>query len=166
MAMLWYRWIWYYCYRWNKGWYYTRSIYLLINAYDQFKSKTNNVCEELARALELDHIAPTASFISKDTIYEEAYLPLYSYKHKEVEPKSGLNAWNAAPKNKGSTTLRPLNEVYIPIPREFHKRYPHFFINNIFKFEEIQSSHQGAKENKPEIRFKLVLPMVRLYRHL
>ena len=121
-------------------------------------SKPNNVCEEIARALDPEHIAPTASFIAKDTIYEEAYLPLYSYKHKEVEPKSGLNAWNAAPKSRGSTKLRPLNEVYIPIPREFHKRYPHFFINNIFDFEETQSSYKGAKENKPEIRFKLVLP--------
>lgn len=130
----------------------------LINAYDQFKSKPNNVCEEIARSLDLEHMAPTASFIAKDTIYEEAYLPLYSYKHKEVELKSGLNAWNAAPKSRGSTKLRPLNEVYIPIPREFHKRYPHFFINNIFDFEETQSSYQGAKENKPEIRFKLVLP--------
>lgn len=130
----------------------------LINAYDQFKSKPNNVCEEIARALDPEHIAPTASFISKDTIYEEAYLPLYSYKHKEVELKSGLNAWNAAPKSRGSTKLRPLNEVYIPIPREFHKRYPHFFINNIFEFEEAQSRYQGAKEDKPEIRFKLVLP--------
>ena len=93
----------------------------LINAYDQFKSKTNNVCEELARALELDHIAPTASFISKDTIYEEAYLPLYSYKHKEVEPKSGLNAWNAAPKNKGSTTLRPLTRYIYQFLESFIK---------------------------------------------
>lgn len=30
----------------------------------------------------------------------EVYLPLYSYRTKEVEEKSGLNAWNAASKNK------------------------------------------------------------------
>ena len=88
----------------------------------------------------------------------EAYLPLYSYQSKEVEEKSGLNAWNAAPKNKGSETLRPLNEVYIPIPREFHKKYPNFFTKNIFKFEEEQKSYQGNKENKPEVRFHLQLP--------
>jgi hypothetical protein len=51
----------------------------------------------------------------------EVYLPLYSYQSQEVEEKSGLNAWNGAPKSKGSDIPRPLNEVYIPIPREFHK---------------------------------------------
>jgi hypothetical protein len=88
----------------------------------------------------------------------EAYLPLYSYQSKEVEEKSGLNAWNAAPKNKGSETLRPLNEVYIPIPREFHKKHPNFFTKDIFKFEAEQKSYKGDKENKPEVRFHLQLP--------
>jgi hypothetical protein len=86
----------------------------------------------------------------------EVYLPLYSYRSKEVEEKSGLNAWNGASKNKGSETLRPLNEVYIPIPREFHKQHPDFFTRNIFKFEEEQRNYQG--ENKPEVRFYLQLP--------
>jgi hypothetical protein len=88
----------------------------------------------------------------------EAYLPLYSFKSKEVEEKSGLNAWNASPKNKGSDTLRPLNEVYIPIPREFHKKFPDFFTQDIFEFEREQKSFQGEKENKPEVRFYLELP--------
>lgn len=88
----------------------------------------------------------------------EVYLPLYSYRSKEVEEKSGLNAWNGASKNKGSETLRPLNEVYIPIPREFHKKYPSFFTENIFDFEENQKNYYGNKENKPEIRFNLQLP--------
>jgi hypothetical protein len=88
----------------------------------------------------------------------EVYLPLYSYQSKEVETRSGLNAWNAAPKNKGSETLRPLNEVYIPIPREFHKRHPDFFIKNIFEFERIRENFNGNKEDKSEIRFYLQLP--------
>lgn len=88
----------------------------------------------------------------------EAYLPLYSYQSKEVEEKSGLNAWNAAPKNKGSETLRPLNEVYIPIPREFHKKHPNFFTKDIFEFENEQKKYRGDKENKPEVRFHLQLP--------
>lgn len=88
----------------------------------------------------------------------EAYLPLYSYQSKEVEKKSGLNAWNAAPKNKGSETLRPLNEVYIPIPREFHKKHPDFFTKNIFEFENIRGNFNGNKEDKPEVRFQLQLP--------
>lgn len=64
----------------------------------------------------------------------EAYLPLYSYRSKEVEEKSGLNAWNASPKNKGSQALRPLNEVYIPVPKEFHDRNPDFFVKGIGRF--------------------------------
>lgn len=88
----------------------------------------------------------------------EVYLPLYSYRSKEVEEKSGLNAWNGASKNRGSETLRPLNEVYIPIPREFHKKHPDFFTKDIFEFENEQKSYQGNKENKPEVRFYLQLP--------
>lgn len=88
----------------------------------------------------------------------EVYLPLYSYRSKEVEEKSGLNAWNASPKNKGSNTPRPLNEVYIPIPREFHTKYPDFFTKNIFEFEKARESYQGSKEYKPEVRFHLQLP--------
>ncbi|RTY70613.1 restriction endonuclease PLD domain-containing protein [Flavobacterium sp. LB2P53] len=88
----------------------------------------------------------------------EVYLPLYSYHSKEVEEKSGLNSWNGASKNKGSNTLRPLNEVYIPIPREFHKKHPDFFIKNIFDFEQFRESYKGSKENKPEVRFYLQLP--------
>lgn len=94
--------------------------------------------------------------IEQDII--EVYLPLYSYKTKEVEEKSGLNAWNGAPKSKGSSTLRPLNEVYIPIPREFHIKYPDFFIHNIFEFERVREDFVGDKINKPEIRFHLQLP--------
>lgn len=88
----------------------------------------------------------------------EVYLPLYSYQSKEVEEKSGLNAWNAAPKNKVSNTLRPLNEVYIPIPREFHNKFPDFFTKNIFELERDRENYTGDKINKPEARFHLQLP--------
>lgn len=90
--------------------------------------------------------------------YEVAYLPLYSYRSKKVEEKSGLNAWNAASKNKGSNLLRPLNEIYIPIPREFHRKYPDFFVRNIFEFEDIQKRYNGPKNDKPQVRFHLNLP--------
>lgn len=89
---------------------------------------------------------------------EEVYLPLYSFRSKEVEEKSGLNAWNAAPKNKGSETPRPLNEVYIPIPREFHEKYPDFFIKDIFQFEKEREQYAGDRLERPEIRFSLHLP--------
>lgn len=88
----------------------------------------------------------------------EVYLPLYSYRTKEVEVKSGLNSWNAAPKSKGSTTLRPLNEIYIPIPKEFHKKYPSFFCPDIFEAEKRQNTFQGSQKDKPQVRFQLKLP--------
>lgn len=88
----------------------------------------------------------------------EAYLPLYSYQSKEVEEKSGLNAWNGASKKKGSNEPRPLNEVYIPIPKEFHHKYPDFFIKNIFQIIEERKLYKNDKKRRPELRFRLKLP--------
>lgn len=84
----------------------------------------------------------------------EVYLPLYSFRTKEVESKSGLNAWNAAPKNKDSQSERPLNEVYIPIPIEFHRRHPDFFCKNIM--EVIKARKNKLKD--AEVRFHFMLP--------
>jgi hypothetical protein len=86
----------------------------------------------------------------------EAYIPLYSYKSKEVEESSGLNAWNSKPKS--GNTPRPLNEIYIPIPRKFHKKHPSFFTKNIFEFEKNIKKYDDPKHNKPQIRFNLQLP--------
>ena len=97
---------------------------------------------------------PTA--VHKETI--EAYLPLYSFKSKEVEEKSGLNAWRAAPKNKNSNIPRPLNEVYIPIPKEFHKFNPSFFNEDILSIIDIRNQLKGTNQVKPEVRFHLILP--------
>lgn len=88
----------------------------------------------------------------------EVYLPLYSYKSKEVGEKSGLNAWNGASKKKGSNEPRPLNEVYIPIPKEFHYKYPDFFIKNIFQVIEERKIYKNDKKRRPELRFRLKLP--------
>ncbi|HFU3697770.1 TPA: NgoFVII family restriction endonuclease [Streptococcus suis] len=95
---------------------------------------------------------------SKSDDIVEIYLPLYSYRTKEVEEKSGLNSWNSAPKSKGSSTQRPLNEIYIPIPREFHKKHPDFFCPNIFDIEMEQKAFIGDKNSKPQVRFHLRLP--------
>lgn len=95
---------------------------------------------------------------SKSHDIVEVYLPLYSYRSKEVEEKSGLNSWNSVPKSKGSSTLRPLNEIYIPIPREFHNKYPDFFCPNIFDIERRQKNFTGDKKDKPQVRFHLELP--------
>ena len=86
----------------------------------------------------------------------EVFLPLYSFRSKDVEPKSGLNAWNAAPKSKSSIE-RPLNEIYIPIPREFHIKYPDFFTEDIFSFEKLRNEQPDISK-KPKLRFHLCLP--------
>jgi len=93
-----------------------------------------------------------------ETEVVEVYLPLYSYRSQDVMDKSGLNAWNGVSKNKGSNTLRPLNEIYIPIPRSFHRKHPDFFIKDIFSFEKKRNQHEGNRSSKPEIRFHLQLP--------
>ncbi len=88
----------------------------------------------------------------------EAYLPLYSFETKEVEKKSGLNAWNGAPKVKGSNYPRPLNEVYNPITKAFHQKFPNFFNNNILKVIEEREVYKYDKERRPEIKFHIQLP--------
>lgn len=50
-----------------------------------------------------------------------------------------------------------MNEVYIPIPREFHKKHPDFFTPNIFEFEKMRALYDGSS-SKPEVRFHLQLP--------
>lgn len=80
--------------------------------------------------------------------YTTAYLPLYSYRSGEVGERSGLNAWNASPKNKSSNAPRPLGEVYIPVPMEFHRKVPNFFTDNIFN---------NIADKRP-VEFTLILP--------
>lgn len=87
--------------------------------------------------------------------FVEVYLPLYSYRSSQVEEKSGLNAWNAAPKNKGSNSLRPLNEIYIPVPIDFHLKFRDFFCADILKVIE---ARKLSREIRPEIRFHIALP--------
>lgn len=55
--------------------------------------------------------------------FDYVILPLYSTRGTamQVPEKSGLNQWNAGGRR------RDENEVYIPIPREIHKKYPLFF---------------------------------------
>lgn len=94
----------------------------------------------------------------EDSMVREVFLPLYSYRTKEVEEKSGLNMWNAASKSKGSNRRRPGREIYVPIPQEFHKKYPDFFTDNIFKFVEQQKADVNTGKEKQDLRFHIVLP--------
>ncbi len=54
---------------------------------------------------------------------EYIILPLYSNRggRKNVPEKSGLNQWNAGGRDRNE------NELYIPIPKKIHDKYPNFF---------------------------------------
>ncbi|HXK50264.1 MAG TPA: hypothetical protein PKW56_07335 [Clostridiales bacterium] len=59
-------------------------------------------------------------------------LPLYGYKNqneKFVFEKSGINQWNAGGR------ARDYGEIYIPIPKEIHIKYPDFFPGREIKFK-------------------------------
>lgn len=83
------------------------------------------------------------------------YLPLYSYRSKKVEAKSGLNAWNADPKNKNSNVLRPKGEAYIPIPKIVWKKHKYWFDKSVD-----MSDYKAYKQNtgKNSYTFNLHLP--------
>lgn len=60
--------------------------------------------------------------LSKSEQKNFVILPLFSTRNgKNVPQKSGLNQWNA------SGRARDLDEIYIPVPREIHDKFPNFF---------------------------------------
>lgn len=82
----------------------------------------------------------------------------------EVDPRSGLNVRLGAPKNKGTETRRPVNEVEIkiPDPRKFYEEFPRFFgINDdgvpISKLQKVGSKWKTAFEHTDDRTFVLVL---------
>jgi len=62
---------------------------------------------------------------------EFVILPLYSTRSKKpiVEPRSGINQWNAGGRE------RKFGEAYIPIPAKIRKEHPHFFPHKDQKFK-------------------------------
>lgn len=82
------------------------------------------------------------------------YLPLYSYKTKEVAESSGLNAWNGKPKTKGGTTVRPEGEAYIPIPKVLWKKHPHWVDPNVD-----MSKYNEYKQKTGQSSYKINLHM-------
>ena len=84
-----------------------------------------------------------------------AYCSIYAFWSKKVKEKSGLNAWNGAPKS--GDAPRPINEVYIPTPIEFHRKHRDFFCKNILDIIE-KRKRKRDKDNRPEVRFHLLLP--------
>ncbi|MGP9529545.1 hypothetical protein [Glutamicibacter sp. AOP5-A2-18] len=82
----------------------------------------------------------------------------------EVDARSGLNVRLGAPKNKGSDTRRPVNEVEIkiPDPRNFHQEFPLFFGTNdagdpISKLQKVGSTWKTAFEDIGDRTFELEL---------
>lgn len=65
---------------------------------------------------------------------EFVVLPLYSARSGRVEPKSGINQWNAGGR------VRKFGEAYIPIPSTIHKIRPDFFPPKDQSFELTLSS--------------------------
>lgn len=111
--------------------------------------------------------------LENETDSEEnyTYLPLYSYKNKKVEPKSGLNSFNSSPKERGSNKPRPKAEVYIPIPQSYWKKYPNWF-DNEFDFLNYKNNKNDENENKEKneekdkniFKFYLHLPDGKVYK--
>ncbi|MDM3868866.1 hypothetical protein QF204_11830, partial [Proteus faecis] len=107
----------------------------------------------------LSYIHVTNSSVSKLTPLKEKiedpkktiYLPIYSDSSMKVEEKSGFNAWNAAPKTKGSNKPRPDFEAYIPIPIWIYHIFPHFFGFNALDKEERNAS-KGFELQLPDDR--------------
>ena len=82
------------------------------------------------------------------------YLPLYSYKYKDVLPSSGLNAWNGTSKTKGSTALRPEGEAYIPIPKELW-RYKSHWVDPSIDMSNYKAYKQRTRESAVKINLHM-----------
>lgn len=91
------------------------------------------------------------------------YLPLYSYSKKTVPKRSGLNAWNGNPKSKGSTTIRPEGEAYIPIPKELWNKYP-FWVNP--KVDMRKYNEYKQKTGQKSYRINLHMPDGKIFHAL
>ena len=88
---------------------------------------------ELLSSLISGNKSTEVSAVSEKKGQDYVILPLYSKKCgvMRVPEKSGLNQWNA------SGRPRDPNEVYIPIPKSIHKKYPEFFPKRDQPFELI-----------------------------
>lgn len=81
---------------------------------------------------EIEKLISESGLIFSDVrVQPHVFLPLYSTKGgvKHVQEKSGLNQWNA------SGRPRDPNEIYIPIPKWIHKKFPNFFPGREVPFE-------------------------------
>lgn len=87
--------------------------------------------------------------------YDYVILPLYSPRTGEVEDKSGLNAWNGAPRVKEGPR-RPRDEVYIIVPTWIHSAKPNFFNYRKGMNPRDVPPFQVKLPNKKKLTMKLV----------
>ncbi|MFH1275732.1 MAG: hypothetical protein ABIH82_01330 [Candidatus Woesearchaeota archaeon] len=90
---------------------------------DVFLEVDIKIINDPFEVLEENFLKVKEVYFSKD-IKDKPFviLPLYSPKSETVQPKSGLNQWNAEGRKRDS------NEIYISIPSWIHKRFPGFFL--------------------------------------
>lgn len=92
-----------------------------------FVSKSITGLESLKIGKLLDGIASledgnlSSPLLDKDPVPPHVILPLYSPGKDFVNPKSGINQWNA------NGRKRKFPEAYIPVPRTVHRLAPGFF---------------------------------------
>ena len=80
------------------------------------------IIEDPFKAIEEGFYSVHDELEEKDEEHEFVILPLYSDRgEKHVPEKSGLNQWNAGGR------ARNHNEIYIPIPKWIHNKFPGFF---------------------------------------
>lgn len=118
----------------------------------------------LKRAFQVKHdseiIIPGFGSSKSKKETDTVYLPLYSYRYGKVGEKSGLNAWNGAPKSPKSNIPRPEAEVYIPIPKKFLEMKPRWFNPNIDFLDYKKYKSETGKNN---YAFTLHLPDGKTY---
>lgn len=97
----------------------------LFRTFDVGSQMKSEPFEVLIREGIMDELFGTsiAFGLIESTIAEEPYvvLPLFSDKSGKVEPKSGINQWNASGRS------RKFGEAYVPVPAKIHQISPDFF---------------------------------------
>ncbi len=104
--------------------YFNRSKTVLLKRFNvpaTFKDVNVNILENPFELLEKLFSETDRQVSITESKQDYIVLPLYSTRTHQVPAKSGLNQWNA----KGRP--RDENEVYIPVPKFIHHKYPNFF---------------------------------------
>lgn len=97
----------------------------------------NSDLQEFLKNWRNSHSAPSISNSRQNPQY--VILPLYSPRTGTVPQKSGLNQWNA------DGRARDRDEVYVPVPKFIHDKFPFFFPDTSFILELPNGERLSAK---------------------